>query len=140
VQEIVNRPNSTPQERTLDLFFLKSPASYAAGKAWLERIAARKVDREPEAKPQVAEAQLVALAKWGAIPATDRYGDLKKITQRTLVVNGKNDIMVPTINSYILQQHLPDARLMLYPDSGHGAHFQFHDEFAEEAARFFAAP
>ena len=26
------------------------------------------------------------------IPATDRYGDLKKIKQRTLVVNGKNDM------------------------------------------------
>jgi pimeloyl-ACP methyl ester carboxylesterase len=139
VLEIVNRPNSTNQERSLDLFFAKSPTSYAAGKAWLKRIAARKLDREPEAKPQVAEAQLVALAKWGAIPATDRYGDLKKIKQRTLVVNGKNDIMVPTINSYILQQQLPDARLILYPDSGHGSHFQFSEEFAEEAARFFAA-
>jgi pimeloyl-ACP methyl ester carboxylesterase len=139
VLEIVNRPNSTMQERSLDLFFSKSPTSYAAGKAWAKRIAARKLDREPEAKPQVAEAQLVALAKWGAIPATDRYGDLKKIKQRTLVVNGKDDIMVPTINSYILQQHLPDARLILYPDSGHGSHFQFSEEFAEEAARFFAA-
>jgi pimeloyl-ACP methyl ester carboxylesterase len=139
VQAIVNRPNSTPQERTLDLFFSKSPTSYAAGRAWLERIAARKVDREPESKPQVAKAQLVALAKWGTIPAAARYGDLKRIKQRTLVVNGKNDIMVPTINSYILQQHLPDARLILYPDSGHGAHFQFPEEFAEEAARFFAA-
>jgi pimeloyl-ACP methyl ester carboxylesterase len=139
VLEIVNRPNSTNQERSLDLFFAKSPTSYGAGKAWLKRIAARKLDREPEAKPQVAEAQLVALAKWGAIPTTDRYGDLKKIKQRTLVVNGKNDIMVPTINSYILQQQLPDARLILYPDSGHGSHFQFSEEFAEEAARFFAA-
>src|SRR4029077_15188735 len=92
-----------------------------------------------EAKPQVGEAQLVALAKWGAISATDRYGDLKKIKQRTLVVNGKDDIMVPTINSYILQQHLPDARLILYPDSGHGSHFQFSEEFAEETARFFVA-
>jgi pimeloyl-ACP methyl ester carboxylesterase len=137
--DIVNRPNSTEQERTLDLFFSKSPTSYAAGEAWLQRIAARKLDREPEAKPQVGEAQLVALAKWGAIPANYRYGDLKKIKQRTLVVNGKNDIMVPTINSYILQQHLPDARLVLYTDSGHGSHFQFFEEFAEEAARFFAA-
>jgi hypothetical protein len=60
-------------------------------------------DRRAKAGPrtgraQVAEAQLAALAKWGAIPATDRYGDLKKIKQRALVVNGKNDIMVPTIN------------------------------------------
>jgi pimeloyl-ACP methyl ester carboxylesterase len=139
VVEIVNRPNSTIQERSLDLFFSKSPTSYAAGQAWLKRIAARKVDREPESKPQVAAAQLAALAKWGAIPATDRYGDLKKIEQRTLVVNGKNDIMVPTINSYILQQHLPDARLILYPDSGHGSHFQFAEEFSDEAARFIAA-
>jgi pimeloyl-ACP methyl ester carboxylesterase len=139
VLEIVNRPNTTQQERSMELFFSKSPTSQAAGEAWLKRIAARKLDREPDAKPQVAEAQLVALAKWGAIPATDRYGDLKKIKQRTLVVNGKDDIMVPTINSYILQQHLPDARLILYPDSGHGSHFQFSEEFAEEAARFFAA-
>jgi pimeloyl-ACP methyl ester carboxylesterase len=139
VLDIVSRPNSTLQERCQDLFFSKSPTSYAAGRAWLERIAARKLDREPESKPQVAEAQLAALAKWGAIPATDRYGDLRKIKQRTLVVNGKNDIMVPTINSYILQQHLPDARLIVYPDSGHGSHFQFPEEFAEEAARFFAA-
>jgi pimeloyl-ACP methyl ester carboxylesterase len=139
VVEIVNRPNSTQQERSLDLFFSKSPTSYAAGQAWLKRIAARKLDREPDAKSQVAQAQLVAFAKWGAIPATDRYGDLKKIKQRTLVVNGKDDIMVPTINSYILQQHLPDARLIIYPDSGHGSHFQFSEEFAEEAARFFAS-
>jgi hypothetical protein len=29
--------------------------------------------------------------------------------QAAHIVNGKNDIMVPTINSYILQQQLPDA-------------------------------
>jgi pimeloyl-ACP methyl ester carboxylesterase len=75
----------------------------------------------------------------GVIPATGRYGDLKKIKQRTLVVNGKHDMMVPTINSYILQQHLPDAQLRLYPDSGHDSHFQFSEEFAEEASRFFDA-
>jgi pimeloyl-ACP methyl ester carboxylesterase len=55
------------------------------------------------------------------------------------VVNGHNDIMVPTVNSFILQQKLPDARLILFPDSGHGSHFQFPEEFAETAARFLAA-
>jgi len=70
VMDIVNRPNSTEQERTLDLFFSKSPTSYAAGEAWLQRIAARKLDREPEPKPQVGEAQLVALAKWVRSPRT----------------------------------------------------------------------
>jgi pimeloyl-ACP methyl ester carboxylesterase len=54
------------------------------------------------------------------------------------VVNGHDDIMVPTVNSFILQQKLPNARLILFPDSGHGAHFQFPEEFAEAAARFLA--
>ena len=121
------------------VLFEKSGESRRRASPGSKRLAARKLDREPDAKPQVGDAQLVALAKWGAIPATDRYGDLKKIKQRTLVVNGEDDIMVPTINSYILQQHLPDARLILYPDSGHGSHFQFSEEFAEAAARFFVA-
>lgn len=138
VLEIVNRPNSTAGDRMLELFFSPTPTSQAAGKAWLERIAARQTDREPESKPQVAQAQFAALTEWGKV-AADRYGALKRITQRTLVVNGKNDIMVPTVNSFILQQKLADARLIVFPDSGHGGHFQFAEEFAEAAARFLAA-
>jgi pimeloyl-ACP methyl ester carboxylesterase len=138
VLEIVNRPNSTAGDRMLELFFSPTPTSQAAGKAWLERIAARQTDREPESKPQVAQAQFAALTEWGKV-AAGRYGALKRITQRTLVVNGKNDIMVPTVNSFILQQKLADARLIVFPDSGHGGHFQFAEEFAEAAARFLAA-
>ena len=139
VQEIMSRPNSTPAERGLALFFSPTATSQAAGKAWLARIAARQVDREPPASPQVAAAQLAALAKWGQVTG-ERYGSLKNIPHRTLVVNGHDDIMVPTVNSFILQQKLPNARLMLFPDSGHGAHFQFPEEFAETAARFLARP
>ena len=47
--------------------------------------------------------------------------------------------MVPTVNSFILHQRLPDARLILFPDSGHGSHFQFPEEFAEGAVRFLGA-
>jgi pimeloyl-ACP methyl ester carboxylesterase len=138
VKEIIARQNATAGERQLNLFFSPSADSQAAGKAWLARIAERQTDREPASIPQVAQAQLVALAKWGAI-AEDRYDPLKRITHRSLVMNGHNDIMVPTINSYILQQHLPNARLVLFPDSGHGAHFQYPEEFAETAARFLLA-
>ena len=41
------------------------------------------------------------------------------------MVNGSNDIVVPTVNSYILQQNLPNAELIVFPDSNHGSHFQF---------------
>jgi pimeloyl-ACP methyl ester carboxylesterase len=46
-----------------------------------------------------------------------------------LVVNGSNDIVVPTVNSYILQQNLPNAELVLFPDSNHGSQFQFTELF-----------
>ncbi|MGQ0579249.1 MAG: alpha/beta fold hydrolase [Betaproteobacteria bacterium] len=138
VQEIITRPNATPAERILELFFSPTATSQAAGTAWLARIAARQVDREPPASPQVRAAQLAALTAWGQVTG-ERYGSLRNIPHRTLVVNGRDDIMVPTVNSFILQQKLPDARLILFPDSGHGGHFQFAEEFAEAAARFLAA-
>lgn len=50
------------------------------------------------------------------------------------MVNGRDDIMVPTVNSFILQQKLRDARLMLFQDSGHGSHFQFPEEIAAAVA------
>ena len=138
VQEIIGRPSSTATERMLELFFSPTATSQAAGKAWLARISARQVDREPPASLQVAAAQLAALKAWGQVTG-ERYGSLKNIPHRTLVANGHDDIMVPTVNSFILQQKLPDARLILFPDSGHGSHFQFPEEFAEAAARFLAA-
>jgi pimeloyl-ACP methyl ester carboxylesterase len=139
VVEIVSRPGGTDVERSaLETFFSPTETSQAAGKAWLARIAERKSDREPPASAQVATAQLAALAKWGKVSG-DRYASLKKLPHRTLVWNGRNDAMVPTVNSFILQQRLPDARLLLFPDSGHGSHFQFPEGFAEVAAGFLAA-
>jgi pimeloyl-ACP methyl ester carboxylesterase len=52
---------------------------------------------------------------------------LKTITQPTLVVNGRRDIMVPTINSYHLTQHIPTAQLIVYPDSGHASLFSIRN-------------
>lgn len=138
VTEIIARPNISSAQRRQELFFAPSATSQAAGKAWLARITARQTDREPDPTPQAVQAEFVAIMQWGKIPS-DRYVSLKKITQRTLVVNGGNDIMVPTVNAFVLQQHLPDARLILFPDSGHGSHFQYPEEFAEIAARFLSA-
>jgi len=62
---------------------------------------------------KVAPAQIAAIGKWG-VQRAGSYDYLRNIAQPTLVVNGDNDVIVYTINSYILQQNLPNAQLILY--------------------------
>jgi pimeloyl-ACP methyl ester carboxylesterase len=62
--------------------------------------------------------------------------DLSKITQPTLIANGDNDRMVPSVLSEDMQRRIPGSELIIYPDSGHGGIFQFHDKFAPVAVEF----
>jgi pimeloyl-ACP methyl ester carboxylesterase len=61
---------------------------------------------------------------------------LKTIEQPTLVVQGSNDVIIPTFNSYVLQQWLPNAQLIIYPDSNHGSFYQYPERFVAEATLF----
>src|SRR6202165_3405852 len=125
-------------ELWLRVFFTPSERSQAAGRKYLERQRARKENRDPLPNEKVAPAQVAALQKWGA-PTKDPYAYLKKITQPTLVVNGSNDVIIYTVNSFILQQNLPNAQLILYPDANHGSQYQYPELFVEHATLFLNA-
>jgi pimeloyl-ACP methyl ester carboxylesterase len=130
--------HATQELPTVDnfyLFFFPTDSSQAAGRAYWKRRHERENQDTPSSLNAMA-AQVKAIAAWGAVPARDRYAKLKNIELPVLVVNGKTDLMVPTVNSFILQQHLPDAELIIYPDSGHGAIFQFPARFVREATTF----
>ena len=71
-------------------------------------------------------AQLAAIREWGTIPAIGRYATLKKITHPTLIVHGNKNIVVAPINALILAEHLPNAQLIVYSDSSHGAQYQHY--------------
>jgi pimeloyl-ACP methyl ester carboxylesterase len=134
-QEIFGARYDPADELWLRVFFTPSERSQAAGRKYLERQRARKENRDPLPNEKVAPAQVAALQKWGA-PAKDPYAYLKKIIQPTLVVNGSNDVIVYTVNSFILQQTLPTAQLILYPDSNHGAQYQYPELFVEHVTQF----
>jgi pimeloyl-ACP methyl ester carboxylesterase len=122
-------------ENFLFLFFSSSNASQAAGRAFWERRHAR-ADQDVPSSLAAMDAQARAIAAWGTVPKSGRHGQLRRIKQPVLVVNGQDDIMVPSVNSFILQQHMPDATLILYPDSGHGAIFQYPGLFTSHARLF----
>ena len=45
-------------------------------------------------------------------------------------------LTVYTVNSLHLVQNLPNAKLILYPDSNHGSWYQNHEDFIFEVNRF----
>jgi pimeloyl-ACP methyl ester carboxylesterase len=63
---------------------------------------------------------------------------LRSIEQPVLVVSGSNDTMLPDSNAYLMFKHLKNAQLILYPDAGHGALFQYPARFVSHAALFLA--
>ncbi|MFZ0377877.1 MAG: alpha/beta hydrolase [Solirubrobacteraceae bacterium] len=119
----------------LPIFFSPSEESQAAGRRFLERIRARSVDRDVPVSHATVAAHSAAAREWGAL-SPGSLGHLKRNHHPTLVVNGSHDIVVPTVNSYILQQNLPNAELILFPDSNHGSHFQFTEQFNRYAIEF----
>jgi pimeloyl-ACP methyl ester carboxylesterase len=123
-------PNTgqSPIESYLYLFFRPSETSQAAGKIFWARRHMRKEGVDLSTSAQTMAAQRAAINEWRRARG-ERFAELKAITQPTLVVNGHNDIMVPTINSFTLFQKIPNAQLIIYPDTGHGSIFQFPELF-----------
>lgn len=124
-----------PDEQKMYMFYESTATSMSLGAKSLERMNERKIDRDPETNLTAIEAQLKSILSW-AKPDQTYLARLQQIGIPTLIVNGSNDIVVPTVNSYVMFQNFPNARLSLYPDSGHGSIFQYPELFLWEAIPF----
>jgi pimeloyl-ACP methyl ester carboxylesterase len=137
-QAVFGAAYANPDELWLRVFFTPTDASQAAGRAFLKRFRLRQEGRDPEVSEKVAPAQITAIGKWGT-PRADAFDYLREITHPTLVINGSHDVIVYTVNSLILQQNLPNAQLILYPDSNHGSQYQYPALFVADVTRFLDA-
>jgi pimeloyl-ACP methyl ester carboxylesterase len=124
-----------PENLWLKVFFTDSEKSQAAGRAFLKRYLSRTENRDTPISDKVAPAQLAAVSEWGSQPG-GRFAYLKNIKQPTLVVSGNHDLIVYTVNSLYLVQHMPNAKLILYPDANHGSWYENHEDFVFETNRF----
>jgi pimeloyl-ACP methyl ester carboxylesterase len=136
-QEIFSATYAQPDDLWLRVHFSPSEASQAAGRKFLQRFRLRSEGRDPEANEKVAPAQLAALAKWGA-PRENPFDYLHALKQPTLVVNGDNDVIIYSINSWILQQNIPNAQLIIYPDANHGSLYQYPQRFVTHVEQFLS--
>lgn len=134
VWQVATKPVNDDED-FLFLFFEDSATSRAAGKAYLDRLRQRRDAFERHVDAAAWQAQLKSAQGVGT-EATTLMPRLAKIPMPVLVANGRHDIMVPTYASYAMAQALPDARLVVYPDSGHGFLFQHAEAFADDVQRF----
>jgi pimeloyl-ACP methyl ester carboxylesterase len=114
------------------LFFNRNATGKTAARAFVNRLEERSVDRDAPIKFTAFQTQLKAIKKWGR----SARADLSKVSQPTLIANGDNDRMVPSVLSEDLHRRIPGSELVIYPDSGHGSIFQYHDAFAPVAVEF----
>jgi len=126
-----------PEDVWLKVHFGPSAQSQAAGRAFLKRKWLRP-DRDTAVSAETAAAQREAVGK-NVTPRDGVMDYLKTIHQPTLIVQGSNDVIIPTKNSYVMQQVMPNAQLIVYPDSNHGAFYQYPELFVAQARQFLDA-
>ena len=128
------RATLTRQDPKEFLFFNRNTTGKRAARAFVERLKERTAGRDANISIKAFQTQLKAIKRWGSSAAAD----LSAITQPTLIANGDHDRMVPSVLSEDLHRRIPGSELIIYPDSGHGGIFQYHEKFVPVALDFLA--
>jgi pimeloyl-ACP methyl ester carboxylesterase len=117
------------------LFFPRTPEGKRAARDYFAALKEERTkDRDQPISLQARRAQLAAIKAAGL----SEPDDLSLITQPVLVANGDHDLMVASSLSADMACRLPNAKLTIYPDSGHGGVFQHHQAFVREVLDFLA--
>jgi pimeloyl-ACP methyl ester carboxylesterase len=130
------RGQSRP-ENLLYVMFAHTDTSQAKGMEFLGRFMARQEARDLPTSDAVRDAQYDAIVEWG-IPDHAALQRLTGISCPTLVVQGDDDLMIPTKLSHLMAGLIPDARIRIYPDAAHGFLFQYPAEVAAHLKEFLA--
>ena len=137
VSEKASHPVPTVDD-FLYLFFGRSEAAKKAGHAFWERRHQRK-DQDPPSSAAVMQAQIEANVLYlPRLSEDDPFAHLRDIQQPTFILNGANDVMIPTVNSFYMARNIPNAQLFVYPDAGHAAQFQYPQRFLQHAIQFLS--
>ncbi|MGB6763770.1 alpha/beta fold hydrolase [Mycobacterium sp.] len=116
------------------LFFPRTTEGKRAASDYFNRLKERTHNRDKRISMQARVAQLKAIRHAGQ----SRPDDLSLITQPVFVANGDHDLMVDSSHSADMARRLPNARLKIYPNSGHGGVFQHHQTFLSDALQFLS--
>ncbi|KAK5726854.1 hypothetical protein LTR15_002744 [Elasticomyces elasticus] len=124
-------------------FFQGSETGRRAARAYFDRIYTRTpstcggenviydlLDAERTAE------QRKAYVDWSTPKPQNSFDRLSELKMPVLVVNGDDDLLIPTSRSWELVKGIPDAQLIIYPQAGHGFIWQYAKRVAEDVGRF----
>jgi pimeloyl-ACP methyl ester carboxylesterase len=137
IADHARRAQPTPED-ILYIFFAHTDTSRAKGAEFLQRVSARTEDRDAPTTLQTRDAQYDAVLEWG-IPDVAALQRLTGIRHRTLVLQGDDDLMIPTPMSHVLAGLIPDAEIRIYPDAAHASLFQYPERVAADVTAFLDA-
>ena len=122
----------TLQDARTFLFFPRDAEGKQAAKDYFPRLKERTHGRDKKISLQARLAQVKAIRAAGV----HEPDDLSLITHPVFIANGDHDLMVASSHSADMARRIPNSRLTIYPNSGHGGIFQHHREFVAEALEF----
>jgi pimeloyl-ACP methyl ester carboxylesterase len=132
LQDAFGKAGATNKHPKHFLFFTQTSNGQTAADGFLQRLKERTKDLDASVSNETIQAQIAAIHAWGQGDATK----LGTVQHPVLVVNGDDDVMVPSFNSFELARRLPNAQLSIFPDAGHGGIFQHHAAFVQQALAF----
>jgi pimeloyl-ACP methyl ester carboxylesterase len=132
-QQIMSKPVNVDDD-FMSLFFPETEQATAAGRASLDRLENRLRESKAVVGPETVRGQLVAISSFKGY-----WHRQEELTLPVLVANGAHDVMIHAYATYAMSQKLPDAKVILYSDAGHGFLFQHPQDFAHEVNRFLSA-
>jgi len=132
LQDAFGKAGATNKHPKHYLFFTQTSNGQAAADDFLRRLKERAKDLDAPVSNETVQAQVAAIQAWVHGDATT----LGTVQHPVLVVNGDDDVMVPSFNSFELARRLPNAQLSIFPDAGHGGIFQYHAAFVHQALAF----
>ncbi len=135
--EVSTKPSFTFDD-VVTLFFANSDSSRETAKRSLDRMAKRKIDREPEMPKEKWINQSMSIGSY----LEDRENHLERLKATNipiLVIDGNQDIACPIENWYALGANVKSAELTVFPDAGHGSQHQYPERTGVLINNFIAA-
>lgn len=119
----------------LYLFYPEAAEARRLGLESLRRIDGRAADADHiPVSAETIKAQLAVIASTGS----SIWDRLDTVDIPVLVANGAHDRMIDAYATYAMAGRLPNAKVVLYSDAGHGFLFQHLVDFTGEVLSFLA--